>query len=273
MISNLINSDENVKANLIYHDYVAEKYEKDPRVRLGTMHPNCGKRLEWLKDKYFKNNNEIIALNLGVGTGNLMKKANKVFKIVYAMDISKNMLLMANRFTNKLIQGNAIEIPLKNQSLDVVFCVAVLHHIYDLEKFFISVRKVLKNRGVFYSDYDPNRKFHLNIRNSKILFFLLTLYRRISNLFIFDKDEKIKEIHDIAEFHEEYNLGLDPEELVNIAKKSGFSDAYVIYHSDAKNLDYPKKGRIIHKISELLLYPFTNNYSERTKIFSLIAIK
>ncbi len=265
----------NIKANRAYHDYVAKKYESDPRVRLGVMHPNCGKRLEWLKVRYNLHGNNFLTLNLGAGTGNLIRKSQGLFGYTVGLDISLNMLKRAKRYTHRLIQANALQLPLKSESMNLVFCIAVLHHIYDLEGFFGSVYRVLKPGGIFYSDYDLNRRFCSSIAKSYFLRSLLSLFKKISNMFIFEKGDydKLKEIYDLAEYHEECRHGLDPQEVADIAQKIGFSKVNWICHSDSPNLDYPRRGRLIHKISELLLVPFSEDYSERTKIFSIVTVK
>jgi ubiquinone/menaquinone biosynthesis C-methylase UbiE len=265
---------ENIQANRIYHDYVAKKYENDLQVRFGVGHPNCRKRLEWLKNHYSIKKGNLLILNLGVGTGNLIKKSEEIFGCTIGLDISRNMLQKAKRYTDRLIQGNAIQIPLKSQSLNIVFCIAVLHHIYDLEAFFRSVYRVLRPGCIFYSDYDLNKRFCNSIAKVYPLQLLFSLYKKLTYIFIFRRDYyRFKKIHDLAEYHEEFHQGLEPEKVADIAQKVGFSKVDWICHSDSPNLDYPKRGRLIHRFLELLLLPFSKDYTERAKIFSLIAIK
>lgn len=265
----------NVKANRAYHDRIAAKYENDPRVRLGTMHPNCARRLRWLNERYNIKKFGLRALNIGVGTGNLMRQSGEIFGCTIGLDISENMLRHAKRYTNLLIQGNAVEMPLRTETIDLVFCVAVLHHIYDLENFFKSVYRVLKPGGIFYSDYDPNRRFRTTIEKSVLLNALLSLYKKVSDIFIFSKQDEstLRDMHDMAEYHEEFSKGLEPTEVTEIMKKVGYSEVKCIWHSDAPNLDRPRDGRFIHKLSELMLYPISRDYSDRAKIFSIIAVK
>lgn len=268
-------SEQNINANRIYHDYIADKYEHDPRVRMGIMHPNCGRRLEWLKERYNIQKGSSVVLNLGCGTGNLMKKSEEVFGFTVGMDISLNMLQQAKRYTNRLIQGDALRIPLKSESVNLVFCIALLHHIYNLEGFFRYVYRILKSGGIFYSDYDPNRRFFETITKVPFFSFFLSIYKKTSDKFIFTKKDKKtwKAVHDMAEYHEEFQQGLEAAEVASIAREIGFSQVKCICHSDSPDLDYPRKGRLAHNTLNLLLSPFSKDYNGRTKIFSVIAIK
>jgi len=268
-------SAKNVAANRAYHDYAAENYDRDPRVRLGVKHKNCGKRLEWLKRHYLKSADGLVVLNLGAGTGNLIQKSQEVFGYTVGLDVSANMLKKAKRSGGRFLQADALNIPLKDHTCDVVFCVAVLHHICDLKSFFRSVYRVLKPGGVFYSDYDPNRKFYQLVSGIPLMRFGLSVYKKISDLSVFNKEgpAEIREIHDLAEYHEELFSGLDPQEVVSLAKAAGFSQVSAICHSDAPDLDSPQRGRLIHGAVDAFLKLFSDDYTQRAKIFSIVAMK
>lgn len=267
-------SDRNARANQQYHDYVAKKYERDPRVFLGTLHSNCGRRLSWLKQKYDIKKDSVV-LNLGVGTGNLMRESEALFRMTIGMDISINMLEQAKRYSERLVQADARLIPLRSDSVDLVYCVALLHHIYGFEKFFSSIYRVMKPGGIFYSDYDQNRRLYQTIRKVPFLPGLLALYKKTSDKFIFTRQDKKewKAVHDMAEYHEEISGGLDPAEIADIAKKTGFSKVEWICHSDGPDLGHPQKGRWQHGFLDILLTPFSRDYNCRAKLFSIIAVK
>ncbi len=279
MDTNILNdaeeSKKNRSANRVYHDYVARDYERDPRVRLGVKHKNCGRRLEWLNRFYVQSTGGTVVLNIGAGTGNLIEKSEAVFGFTVGLDISGNMLKQARRYSQRLVQADALRIPLKDHSCDVVFCVAVLHHIYDLKGFFDSVYRVLKPGGVFYSDYDPNRKFYQLIAGIPLMRAGLDLYKRVSDFAIFKKGGPagMREAHDLAEYHEEFFQGLDPEEVAEIAKAAGFSDVKAICHSDAPDLEHPQRGRLIHGAVDAFLKWFSDDYTRRAKVFSIVAVK
>lgn len=268
-------SEKNINANRIYHDYVADRYERDPRVYTGVMHSNCARRLEWLKKRYGIPKGSSGVLNLGCGTGILMDKTREIFGFTVGMDISLNMLKQAKRYTDSLIQGDALRIPLKSESLNLVFCIALLHHIYDLESFFRSIYRVLKPGGIFYSDYDPNRRFFQIIKRIPFLSFIFSSYKNISNKFIFTKEDAQtwKTIHDMAEYHEEFEDGLEPTGVASMVCEAGFSQVKWLCHCDSPDLDYPRKGRWVHSALDLLLSPFSKDFNVRAKIFSIIAVK
>jgi ubiquinone/menaquinone biosynthesis C-methylase UbiE len=107
------------------------------------------KRLE-LEDKY-------AVLEIGPGPGYYSPAVAKRIKNgkLTLMDIQIEMLDMAkNRLTKfdiknvEYLKGNACNIPLANQSFDVVFLVAVLGEIPNQKKCINEIKRVLKSNGL-----------------------------------------------------------------------------------------------------------------------------
>jgi tRNA (uracil-5-)-methyltransferase TRM9 len=98
-----------------------------------------------------------LVLDLGCGNGRNCVFLARNHRVV-GLDISTSMLLMAkkniekNGFGSKcmLMQSDAIELPLKDASIEVVYYIATLHHIPsigDRLKSLVELRRILKEGG------------------------------------------------------------------------------------------------------------------------------
>src|SRR5215204_6244295 len=104
------------------------------------------------------------ALEIGAGTGyftlNLMRAG--VIEDAVATDISPGMLLSLDRSARELgltvetAACEASELPFEDDSFDLVFGHAVLHHLPDLDAAFREFRRVLKPGGVVAFAGEPS---------------------------------------------------------------------------------------------------------------------
>lgn len=92
-------------------------------------------------------------LDLGCGNGRLYQYLAKQKKVDYiGVDNSKNLLSAAKKNNPKATfkEGNLLEIPLKNHSIDVITCIAAFHHIPTnklRQKALTEMQRVLKPNG------------------------------------------------------------------------------------------------------------------------------
>lgn len=98
-------------------------------------------------DRFSKNKVDTI-LDLGCGVGsNAPILAPRAQKLV-GLDISPHALSFARTASyGSLIEANAEEIPLPDESVDVVVCTDVLEHLDD-QKAILEIKRVLKNKGL-----------------------------------------------------------------------------------------------------------------------------
>lgn len=70
-------------------------------------------------------------LDVGCGTGRLLSQLSSTNYVRYGIDVSRGMIQQALRRDPELqcIQASATSIPYPDNSFDVVFCAAVLHHL------------------------------------------------------------------------------------------------------------------------------------------------
>ncbi len=94
-----------------------------------------------------------IILDIGTGTGiamdPLQRAAGSAGKVV-GIDLSGKMLRKAQRNHRNLILGDCHELPLPDDSVDVVFGFSVVPHIDDVELLIRQTSRVLKPGGSFY---------------------------------------------------------------------------------------------------------------------------
>lgn len=104
--------------------------------------------------KYIPNSGKI--LDLGCGNGRLLEMLGQktLNNLEYVgLDSSENMLSEARKLhpNNNFILGDALNIPLKDNTFDAIASIAVLHHIPSKEfrkKFFDECARVLKKDGI-----------------------------------------------------------------------------------------------------------------------------
>lgn len=92
-----------------------------------------------LAEQYFKDQASIRIVDVGTGLGLFEKYLNPYFSNILALDLSFEMLKVAeaiNPFNNAnsaYVQGNAYELPVKSDHADLVFMSCVLHHMEETE--------------------------------------------------------------------------------------------------------------------------------------------
>ncbi|MCG8378634.1 MAG: malonyl-ACP O-methyltransferase BioC [Proteobacteria bacterium] len=103
-------------------------------------------------------------LDLGSGTGYATGRLKKLFKksFICQLDISDQMLKQSKRKPawfkkNYLICADAMQIPLPDDSIDIVFSNLMLQWCHDIDAVFAEVNRVLKTGGVFiFSSFGPD---------------------------------------------------------------------------------------------------------------------
>ncbi|MBX3006917.1 MAG: class I SAM-dependent methyltransferase [Melioribacteraceae bacterium] len=126
-----------------------------------------------------RENNICCALEIGCGTGYWLNLISNLVNVVGA-DYSLNMLLDGKkRYDIKnLLQADATNFPIKNNSLEFIYCINAIHHFSDKKKFIMEATASLNKNGILliigfdphdesckwymYDFFDGVRKFDLN---------------------------------------------------------------------------------------------------------------
>jgi SAM-dependent methyltransferase len=157
-------ADEILDVNVRYHDLASQSYdskwgidygEKGAYQVLGKLRKALGQPLRPMGR----------GLEIGAGTGyfslNLLKQG--ILSDVTCTDVSPGMLEMLQASAEQLhldvdtVVCDAENLPFDDNSFDVVFGHAVLHHVPDLERAFVEFRRVLKPGGLVAFCGEPSR--------------------------------------------------------------------------------------------------------------------
>lgn len=162
-------------------------------------------------------------LDLGTGSGVVIRAAHRLFKQSIALDLSPRMLASLNAPTNHRMAADVDAVPLRNNSIDVIACFAVLHHLPGSSMLAREVARVLKPGGVFWSDHDIELEFCRRHR------WPLRFYRALRaarSKYANPHGGVDSTIYETAECRED---GVDAEETIRDFKNAGL-DVTASYH-------------------------------------------
>ncbi len=162
----MLTSEEIKEANIAYHDAAAHEYDGKWGIDYGPL----GKSQVLTKAKKVLGSDPghyPRALEIGTGTGyfgvNLLQ--NGVIGDLVATDISEGMLAAVDRTAQHLGLGDRVttlhteaeQMPFEDESFDLIFGHAVLHHLPDLEASFAEFMRLLKPGGRVAFFGEPSR--------------------------------------------------------------------------------------------------------------------
>ena len=227
-------------ANITLYDKIATKYAE---CRTGPLNVRDRMRISGIVRTISEMTESISILDVGCGTGNILKLSEHYFNDIYGVDISTKMLQEAHEYCpiSKLVRADSSKLPFKSNMFDCVSFYSVLHHIYDPFLTLKEAYRVLKEGGILYADNDPNS------------YFILRKLSPIKRLW-----HNVDEIEKLAEYHHHHTHGLDPIFIKKQLEDIGFSNVTInfrlptytgkeffniIYHSTLRVLArlYPAK--------------------------------
>ncbi len=157
-------------------------------------------------------------LDVGAGTGNLLRIALPIFKRCHAIDIGDELLARVKPSFPEvhLVAADGEFLPFASNSFNVVSCYAMLHHLFRHDKLFEECLRVLRKGGVLYTDHDPN-------------YFLNRFYRIIYKLRFAGKCGFGSEVEDLAEYYNAKAPGINPSKLKRQLLEAGFKTVEISY--------------------------------------------
>ncbi len=157
-------------------------------------------------------------LDIGTGTGNLLKISRQVFKKNFGSDISDKLLtrVSADLEGCHLLAADAEAMPINDSSFNCISCYAILHHLLEHEKTFRECHRMLKPGGTLYTDHDPN-------------YFFTRFYHVIYKIRHKNKPGFGSDMEELAEYHNTLSPGINPEKLKNLLLQIGFNDVKITY--------------------------------------------
>ncbi len=252
------------EANITYYDAMSEVYEKEIEIIPFLQDGLNQRRIEQIIKNLSERTQKELFLDLGCGTGNLLKFGERYFKRAIGMDISFNMLKQAKKNNLEVVQGDILFLPFKSSLFDVVSIFSVLHHLYDYLQIFKQISRVMNTGGFLYSDWDPTKQPIIDEKK-----FSWRLYRIFQHIYgylppplkfveqttQFDTREgdtqkasidfqkmrpDLKEIRVKAEFHEQKKgeeRGIDFDRLKGNLMKNGFDNIQPTFHWAGKSIN------------------------------------
>jgi ubiquinone/menaquinone biosynthesis C-methylase UbiE len=104
-------------------------------------------------------NGSEILLDIATGGGHTANAFAPLVENVTAVDLTEEMLAAAEGFIRgnghqnvEFVQGDAEQLPFKNETFDIVTCRIAPHHFPNLDLFIKEVQRVLKSHGQFILD-------------------------------------------------------------------------------------------------------------------------
>ncbi len=208
------------KANQQFYDIVSDSYEAVDGKRDRITTTWIAKKLRQLQ----KQTNGKTLLDIGCGSGFILRNAQPYYKTVIGVDISLEILKTLQKQGFLAVCADTDHLPFKDNAFDTITCFAVLHHLYTYEKLFWETHRVLKNNGLFYSDHDLDRTF------ARKFALPMKIYRSF-----FNEEKKYKHANkkitsELYHFTEVHHKGINTQHIQEILQKSAFSSVTITYH-------------------------------------------
>jgi ubiquinone/menaquinone biosynthesis C-methylase UbiE len=175
-------------------------------------------------------------LDIGCGTGNLLKIAEGHFKSCHGLELSMNFLreLKRRKPDFKLVVGDGNYLPYKGKVFDMISLYGVLHHMASHKRLLVEIYRVLREGGFLYTDHDPNHLFY----RFYYLYYRL-LYPPGKGFGTAQKD--------LSEFYLTHRSGIDPYQLKEELQKVGFGTCRINFRITTNPI-LPFGFRIIRRL-------------------------
>ena len=258
-------------ANVAYHNNMASAYESDLSTNY-IFEENCQKRICEILEKSGRETEGKYALDIGCGTGNILKYTSKIFETAVGIDLSPEMLQISKKYSPHVIFGTGLHTPFPDGVFDLVSCFSLLHHILEPTDLLREGARILKTGGFFYSDWDFNRFFFwkplfpLWMHRFNAPRALLSLTRRKLIRSPLVRAFETAEYHVFADW-------IDPVRLQKCLENLGFSRVEILYHWNSSSIN-PKsrpKDKAVELLKTILSLSFNPRY--QNPIFAVIARK
>lgn len=190
-------------------------------------------------------------IDVGCGTGNVLRLAQKYFARCWGIDLSPKLLAELHRRQPELglSSARADLLPFRSDDFDLLSMYGVLHHLVDHKSVFEECHRILKPGGVLYADHDPNyffgRFYHL--------------YYRMRHL---NRPGFGTEDAEMSEWHHTRTGGLNPFALRELLLRAGFREVDVNFRittNPALSLPFRVIRSMMRAVTKI--YPFKSLYT------------
>lgn len=150
-----------MKDNASYYDDFADWYENERHdgyhAMLDRLQVGIAKPLSADRD----------VLELGCGTGLILKEIAPIARRAVGIDISPGMLEKARGRGLEVVEGSATDLPFEDGSFDTVYSFKVLAHVEDIQKAMREVARVLRPGGRAALEFYNTRSLRYVIKRLK----------------------------------------------------------------------------------------------------------
>jgi len=206
------------RTNQEQKDYIGQKISKTyPQFKTGGM----------FFREYLKNylNKDSIILDAGCGCGGIISEFKSVIAIIIGVDINEK-LLAENQIVDQKITASLEQIPLADNSVEVVSSEFVLEHLKNPGAVLGEVSRVLKPGGVFI--FITSNIINPIITSSKFL--PLTFHSFLRNNLLKKEEEA----------HQTYYRANSRRRLINLGLTAGFNDCEILRAGNPEYLGFCK---------------------------------
>lgn len=241
------------KANILYHTQLSGRYDRQQPHFKSENVAQVSARIKKLSSQ--TDGRRI--LDVGCGTGFMLKLAKPYFKELCGVDITPAMLAQAkSKFKNdhsrkvQLDLGSSEDLKYPDGHFDMVSAYGFLHHLERIDKTLREAYRVLKKGGIFYSDQDPNYYFWQSMISFKDP-------KRVSALLSVERDSVCK-IAKMVRSAGAGNIGNKVVEMAEFQKtKGGFKEEKIkelLNKIGYRHINYEytwfwQEGRVVHDLS------------------------
>ena len=244
----------------VYNAATVKQYERNPSIFEASRQEAIKNIITFISAKT-PSPGQGKLLDIGCGTGNLVKIAHNHFQTVIGMDTAVNLLKQvkqanpnmnpapASRSWVNLITADADYPPFKNHTFDCVSLYGTLHHLFNPAQTLAGISSLLKPGGYLYTDHDPNYFFNR--------FYHLYYRLRHRNRPGFGSEQT-----EIAEFHNTQTGGINAESLKQKLLQSGFQDVQIHYrHTTNPSLPMLERLGLLFLKASARLMPLKSFYT------------
>ena len=236
------------EANILVHSRMAATYDElEPHFRPENQ-ATVRRILQSLRAQYGGR-----LLDLGCGTGFILRLAADLFEEVWGVDITRAMLARMPDLGRhvRTCEADAARVPFPDRHFDVVSGYSFFHHLKDLDPVFAEAFRVLRAGGCLYADLEPNRLYWENITAIAARVDASTSRLVLDEIdSVCRTDQKVAEqfaipphVFNLAEYNKAMTGGISPDDVASLLSRIGFRDVRVAFTW------FAGQGKILHGVS------------------------
>ena len=224
-----------IRANQELHTVLAASYDaSEPQFR-----PENVTHVEGRLKELFAATSAKRMVDLGCGTGFLIKIAKKYLAEIDGVDVTEAMISRVDRSGDcniRLHLADTGSVALEAGAYDVATAYSFLHHLYEIGPTLRTAARALRPGGKFYADLEPNYYFWEAVKALDPTGAYDPLLSR-EILAVTNKGEEIeqhfkvdKQVFNTAEYNKQVTGGFREETLVEELLAAGFANVEIFYY-------------------------------------------